>query len=257
MKIHLLFALLCPAVACASSPFDGTWKVQTDTVQFSKKPDIYELKSDIYQCKTCTPPVAVKADGTDQKVTGHAYFDTVAVKVVDPKTIHVETKLAGKTIGSNTLTVSDDGTSLTLSFKDDSGEKEATGTQVFKRVKAGAKGSHAISGAWQSDKLPELSDLAGTVIYKGTGDGLQMSWNGQSYDAKFDGKKVLTVNDPGKTMVSLKRISESVVEETDSREGKVTDVVRLSVAADGKTLKVVDRNAQRGTTFSYEMAKQP
>jgi Amino acid permease len=72
-----LTALLMPAVAMAQSVFDGTWKAN-----FPEKPDVYLLQDGIYKCKTCVPPIDVKADGQDHKVSGHPYYDTVNIKVI-------------------------------------------------------------------------------------------------------------------------------------------------------------------------------
>jgi hypothetical protein len=257
MKTLFAIALLIPAAAIAASPFDGTWKTQLDSIQFSSKPDVYELKQGIYTCSSCVPPFSIKADGTDQKVTGHSYYDTAAVRVIDARTVEFAGKLAGKATFSNSLSVSADGAALTVTFKDMSGTEAVTGTQILKRVAAGAPGSHAISGSWKAEKLANLSDVGATVTYKMTGDGLQMNWNGQSYDAKFDGKQYLTANDPGKTWVSLKRVSDNTIEETDTRDGHVVDVYRMTVSADGKTMTVVDKDVRRGTTTEYKMLKQP
>jgi hypothetical protein len=57
--------------------------------------------------------------------------------------------------------------------------------------------------------------------------------------------------------VSLKRIDANTIEETDRRGGKVTDVIRSTVSADGKSMSVVDTMPTRGTTASYTMVKQP
>ena len=171
--------------------------------------------------------------------------------------MRVAVKLGGKPSYSNSMSVSADGATLTETFQDMSGAQTVTGTQVSKRVAAGAPGSHAISGSWKTEKMPDISDVGATVTYKMTSDGLQMGWNGQSYDAKFDGKKYLTANDPGKTWVSLRRISDSTIEETDSHDGKVVDIYRMTVSADGKTMTVVDKDVRRGTTSQYKMLKQP
>jgi hypothetical protein len=257
MKIYLALAALAPAAAMAGGPFDGTWKTQSDSVRISGKPEVYELKDGMFKCGSCAPPVSVKADGADQKVAPHGYYDTVAVRVVDAHTVELTNKLAGKATLSGTLSVAPDGSTLTETYTDTSGSQAATFKQVSKRAAAGPAGSHAISGSWNIDKVPELSDTAATVTYKMTADGFQMQWNGESYDAKFDGKKVLTANDPGKTWVSLKKISNDTVEETDSRGGKVTDVIRMTVSSDGKTMSVVDEDKAHGTTMQYKMSKQP
>lgn len=257
MKILLSIALLAPAVAIAAGPFDGTWKTQPDSVKFSSKPDVLRLNQGTYTCSSCTPPFSVKADGMDQKVTGRSYSDAIAVKVVDDRTVQLTTKLAGKETSSTSIAVSADGNTLTQNYKDMTGTQAATGGVVSKRIAAGAPGSHAISGTWKAEKISEMSDVTATTTYKMTADGLQMNWNGQSYDAKFDGKKYLTANDPGKTWVSLKRISDNTVEETDIRNGKVEDIYRMTVSADGKTMTVVDKDVRRGTTSEYKMLKQP
>jgi len=84
-----------------------------------------------------------------------------------------------------------------------------------------------------------------------------MDWNGQTTDAKFDGKQYATTNDPGQTMVALKKVSETQIEETDTRLGKVFDVVVYTVAADGKSITVVDTDPVHGTKTTFVMDKQP
>jgi hypothetical protein len=259
MKTKICFALavLAPAAALAGSPFDGTWKSQADSFQFSGKPMTYELKDGTYKCTWCAPPYSVKADGAEHKVVGNGYYDTALVRVIDAHSVQVEQKLSGKLTLKVAMTVSADGKTMTSSVTDLTGSQAASYTTVAKRTAAGPAGSHALAGAWQVDKVPDLSDTVSTISYKMTADGFQMQWNGQSYDAKFDGKKYLTENDPGKTWVSLKKISNDTVEETDSRDGKVTDVVRMTVSADGKTMSVVDEDLAHGTTMKYKMSKQP
>jgi len=222
----------------------------------SGHPDVYELKDAMFKCVTCVPAYAVKADGKDQKVSGHSYYDTVAVEVVDSRTIKMTNKLAGKTMYEDTMSVSADGKTLTYAMKDMSGAKVATFTQNSSRVAQGASGSHAVAGSWKAEKVPDASDTGTTVTYRMTGDGMHMEYNGQTYDARFDGKAVLTMNDPGKTWVSLHRISDNVIEETDTRDGKVTDITRMTVAPDGKSMLVVDKDQLRDSTITFTMNKQ-
>ena len=93
LKLLLLAVLLTPTLGLAQGAFDGTWKVNLSTAKFPEKPDEYLLKDGIYQCKTCVPPIEVKADGKDQKVTGHPYFDTLNVKVVSLATAARQTRI--------------------------------------------------------------------------------------------------------------------------------------------------------------------
>ncbi len=92
----LIASLLMPAMAMAQSVFDGTWKVDLKSAKFPTKPDVFLLQDGMYHCKTCVPPVDVKADGKDQKVSGHPYYDMVSIKVVDARTIEETDKKNGK-----------------------------------------------------------------------------------------------------------------------------------------------------------------
>ena len=80
--------------------------------------------------------------------------------------------------------------------------------------------------------------------------------NGNSYDAKFDGKEYPIQGDPGHTMVTLKRIGQDTIEETSKRDGKVVGVARMTVSSDGKSIHVDYSDKQRGTTMAYAMEKQ-
>ena len=71
LGIGLLASLLLPSLATAQSAFEGTWKIDTNKAEFPKKPDVFLLQDGIWECKTCVPPIKIKADGQDQPVTGH------------------------------------------------------------------------------------------------------------------------------------------------------------------------------------------
>jgi hypothetical protein len=116
----LLISLLMPSLAMAQSAFDGTWKVDLNQAQLAKKPDVFLLQDGMYHCKTCVPPIDVKADGQDQKVTGHPYYDTVNVKVVDDHTLELTDKKDGKAVIVAKDTVSSDGNTLNFEFTDSS-----------------------------------------------------------------------------------------------------------------------------------------
>ena len=117
----LLAALLMPTLAAAQSVFDGTWKVDMNTAKFPDKPDVYLLKDGMYHCKTCAPAIDVKADGQDQKVSGHPYYDMVSIKVVDDRTVEETDKKNGKTVATSKEWVSADGSTMTFEFTDSRG----------------------------------------------------------------------------------------------------------------------------------------
>jgi hypothetical protein len=255
----LAAAFLLPVTSMAQSAFDGTWKGDLSTVKFTQKPDVYLLKAKVYKCVSCVPPYSVKADGAPHKVAGHPYYDAVAIKIVDDKSIHESDYKAGKVVTETTSTVSNDGNTLSFDFTDSSNTNAApvTGNGTETRVKAGPKGSHEISGSWHSDPLSGLSDNALTVVFKVTGDTLAMSNpTGQSYAAKLDGTDAPEKGDPGVTSVSVKKMGSDTIEETDKRKGKVIGVMTMKAAPGGKAMAVTYDDKLHGSTITYSANKQ-
>jgi len=253
----IVLVLLMPAIAVAKSPFDGTWKTRLDSLQFSGKPDVYEINNGTYDCKSCAPPFKIKADGTDQAVPDHAYLDHEAVKILSASAIEITDKKAGKVMATLTMTVTGDGSKFTGKFTSYVGEKPFSGSYTEKRVGPGAAGAHALSGSWMQDSMTDMSDVARMVRLESTPSGLKMIWNGQTTDAKFDGKEYPVVGDPGKTTVTLKKVSDTQLEETDRRQGKVFDIIVWTVAADGKSITYEDTDPVHGTKTTSVLEKQP
>jgi hypothetical protein len=255
MRIVIPALALVPAAALASSAFDGTWKTNLDSMKVTGKPDVYLLANGEYICSSCSPELKVKADGVEHKVTGHSYYDTATVKVISPTADEIVLSQGGKEFARISETVSADGATLTIKFTNHVGEKTVTGEVVEKRVAGGPPGSHAVSGSWQQQQL-KGNETMRTVQYEMKPDHLVMHWNGQSYDAKFDGKEYPVAGDPGHTVVTLKRLDANTVEETDHRQGKVVDEIRLAAAKDGKTIAVTDKDLAHGQTMTYTLEKQ-
>jgi len=258
--IAALGILLLPTMGSAQSAFDGTWKTDMSKVDFSKKPDVYLLKGGMYACKTCTPPYNVKADGTDQKITGHPYYDSVAIKVINDHEIEETDKKDGKVVATSKTTLSPDGNTLTFEFSDSSatnGGPPVTGKGEAVRVAKGPAGSSPLSGSWRTSKMESLSDNGITVTYKVSGDEITMTNpTGQSYTAKLNGTDAPMKGDPGTTSVSVKMVGKNTLEETDKREGKVIGVFKGTVQPDGKTMNAVYDDKLQGRETKWVMTKQ-
>jgi hypothetical protein len=255
----LTTAFLMPGLAIAQSVFDGTWKADLGAMQFPEKPDEYLLKDGMYSCKTCAPPYTVKADGTDQKVAGHPYFDTMSIKVVDANTIEETDKKGGKVVATSKSWVSSDGKTMMFEFSDSSATNGApvTGKGSETRVGTAPSGAHAISGSWKMAKMESISDNAVSLTYKTTADSITMTTpTGQGYTAKFDGTEAPYTGDPGTTSVSVKRTGPNSFEETDKRDGKAISVAKITVSADGKTMKFSVDDKLHGTHFESVAIKQ-
>jgi hypothetical protein len=257
--VGLAILLLMPVLASAQNAFDGTWKIDLSKAEFPKKPDVYLLQNGMYQCKTCVPPIDIKADGQDQKVTGHPYFDSMAIKVVNDHEIEETDKKNGKTVATSTTTVSSDGNTVMFSFSDSSNTNAdpVTGKGEEIRVAKGPAGSHAISGSWRTTKLENMSDNGLMWTYKVSGDELTMTTQtGQSYTAKLNGEQAPMKGDPGTTSVSVKMMGKSTLEETDYRDGKAISVAKIVVAPDGKTMKLMVDDKLHGTKSEFTAMKQ-
>jgi len=249
---------LLPVLAIAQSQFDGTWKIDMSTVQFPKKPDVYLLQNGMYECKSCAPPISIKADGTDQAVTGHPYYDTMSVKVMDDHNVEMATKRDGKVVGTEKDSVSSDGNTLTVNWTD-SGEPSGgtqSGTYTAKRVGKAPAGANMISGSWRTEKADNPAGVL-TWTYKITGDEISMTnLTGQSYTAKLDGMDAPYKGDPGTTTVSVKMHGKDMMEETTKRDGKVIGISKMTVAPDGKTMKIVYEDKLHDTTVKGDAQKQ-
>jgi hypothetical protein len=253
----VLCVLLLPVTALASSAFDGTWKTRMDSMKVTGTPDTFQIVNGVYTCSTCTPVIRVRTDGVPHPVSGHPYYDSVAVTIVNPTEVQIVDRQVGREVYDMSYSVSSDGTTLTARLTDHTGAQAAAVAFTARRVAAAPPGAHAVSGSWQADQMSAANDALRTITFRMTADDFSMQWNGQSYDAKFDGAEYPVSGDPGNTTVSLRRVDDRTVEETDHRNGQVTDEIRLSAAADGHTLVITDRDVQHNQTTTMMLDKEP
>lgn len=254
-----LAALFIPMTTAAQKAFDGTWKVDLSAMNPSK-PDMFLLQDGMYECKTCNPPYKIKADGTDQPISGNPYIDTVAIKVVNDHEIEETDKKGGKEVGHSKSTVSADGNTVAFEFTDSSntnGGAPVTGHGQATNVAKGPEGSHAVSGSWKASKIEGLSDNGAFWTYKVNGDEITMTTpTGQSYTAKLDGTEAPMKGDPGVTSVSVKMIGSDTLEETDKRGGMVIGVSHMTVGSDGKRAKIKYEDKLQDRTNEIAAVKQ-
>jgi hypothetical protein len=252
----ILSALFSAGIAAAAqSPIDGTWKTNMAQTKFSPKPNVFYLSQGWYHCVSCNPTYDAKADGTEQPVTGQTY-DTVVVKDVDPNSIAVTTKKGGKVISEQTRSVSADGKTLTVKTTAHpmNSDQPVAVTTTGKRTGVKPSGVHATSGEWQIVKV-EVSENGLKTTYKTSGDELTMSQpTGETYTAKLDGTDAPVKGAYGYDTVSLKKVNDHTIEETQKRNGNVVMVNTMTVG--GKTMKVTSDNKVTGRTNTYTATKQ-
>jgi hypothetical protein len=259
VKLPLAMVLL-PAfasIAVPQSAFDGTWKIELSTPPASN-PDVWLVQDGIYRCESCVPPIRVKADGRDQRVTGQSY-DTISVTIADARTIKVVEKKGRKIVSDETFTVSLDGNTVTDEFPN--GEKR-DGVPVytkfiFTRIAKGAPGSHLISGSWRMSKLENVADKFLLITMKVRDGSLEMTRpTGQSFTASLDGTDAPYKGNPSVNFVSVKLLSKNSIEETDKHGGKALRVTRMTVARDGKTMSIESTDVGTGAMTRYTADKQ-
>jgi hypothetical protein len=253
----LLLGFGC-TLGLAQNPLEGTWTVDMSSVQFPAKPDVLVVQNGTYQCKSCVPPINLKADGSDQKVTGHPYFDTMSIKVVDDHNIEGTTKRNGQVVGTEKDSVSADGNTLTTNWTDSGQPSGGTqsGTSTATRVGKAPASGNMVTGSWRTQKADSPAAVL-TWTYKFDGDELTMTNpTGQSYTAKLDGTDAPYKGDPGTTSVSVKMLDKDTLVETDKRNGKTIGVLKMTAAADGKMAKASYEDKLRGTTVTGQAQKQ-
>ena len=244
-----------PAAEAGADPINGTWKTDLASIKIDAKPDQLLLKDGQFSCSTCTPPIAVAADGAVHPVD-RPYADHMSVKIDDDHNVTRTNQKGGKTTYVQKFSVSPDGNTLTVNFTDTSGTKPVTGTYKETRAAPAPAGAHAISGSWKGQPPTNVSDEGLTVTFAADSDMLHLSTPaGQSYDAKLDGTETPIKGDIGGTTASVKKLGPGSYQETDRRGGKVTDVITMTVGADGK-LSFKDENKLDGSTTTSVANKQ-
>jgi|SRR5215469_953042 len=254
----LLLSWFAPVLGSAQGPFDGTWKLDSDLTQSTVHYD-YVLQDGTFHCTTCDQPTAVKADGLDQRVAGNPCYDTVSVRVVDDHTTEETDKKNGKTVGTQRMTVAADGNTATAEWTESCNAKGdvVSGKDIMARLSPGPHGSHAISGSWKIAKRISRSENALVITLKLTPDTFSFSDPaGVGYVARLDGTETPFKGDLSGTIVSVKRIDERTIEQTDKRDGKVLGVTRFVLSADGTTLAVSQEDTAKGTVRKFILNKQ-
>ncbi len=259
VRAATLLIAFTPAAVMAQSAFDGTWKTDLKTVKVEVKPMILTVREGFFQCKTCLIKAVVKADGSDQRIIGNPYADTISAKVVDKNTVETVTKKNGKEAGWIKRVAAADGKTMTIEYKTMplAGGEVATGKTVYKRIDKEPPGTHALTGTWQIAKFDSYSDSAVTVSYHSHKD--FMNWSsptGESYSAKMDGSDATMKGDSGVTTIAVKMSAPNVLEETSKFRGEVVGTSKMTVDATGKTATVEWTDKRAESSGSFVMVKQ-
>lgn len=233
----IVFFLFCTG-AYAQSVFDGTWRPDPQRAGPNEKPDEYVLSHGTYECRSCTPPYKVLADGQDHPVTGNPRYDSLSVQVIDARTVAKIAKKQGQTVAETRASVSADGNTLVEQqrvFGMGPGPIELTS----KSTRAGQRQSSAdpaLSGSWHRIET-DLTHHDEDTTFKVHDQTLSMTDHmGRSFQAKLDGTNAPYNGSPEFNSVAVKLLNANTLEESDKKDGTVVKVSTWTIEPDGKTL---------------------
>lgn len=241
--------------AAGVDAFEGNWKADLASSQYEDEPDVYLLSDGQYNCSSCNPPLTIAADGKFHAVADRPYFDSMAVTVVDDRTVKFERRKGDREVGSSTVQISPDGKTLNSEFVDKTTATPVTGKGTSTRVAAAPAGAHAVSGSWKANRLDTLSEEALAYSYDVEGDTVRYkSGEGLGYEATVGGPEVPVQGDPSGLVVAVTQPSANTIVETYKRDGKVVGVATLTIGADG--MSGVYENKVGGSTTRWTASKQ-
>ena len=139
-KLMVLIVGLSPSAFAADSPFSGTWKhkpvngVPSDNLA-NVQADDQHIKLDQRfvdeKGQSHTMNFDAKFDGKDYPVSGDPSFDSVSVKRKSDHLIKISWKNKAKVLYAAEVSVSQDGKTTTVNYRDFRGKSPEKGTDVF------------------------------------------------------------------------------------------------------------------------------
>jgi hypothetical protein len=239
-----------------SSVFDGTWRPDYAPPGPDEPLAVYSLANGEFECRSCEPPLRVPADGQPNPVAGNARLDSMAVTVVNDRTVRQvgrrrgaavyesETVIdaGGKTrIETRTAWMMVDGEPVPImsaASGDPNGPRPALFRFEFERVGAAERRAHLLTGSWRMTSMDLLNHDEDTTYRVVDGHLSMTDLMGRSYRAPLDGMVVPYVGDPRFTSVSVRQLDDRTIEESNLKGETVVQVTRWSVDADGQTMHV-------------------
>jgi hypothetical protein len=239
-----------------SSPFDGTWRPEYVLPDPDGPPVIYALADGEFECRSCQPPIRVRADGRPHAVEGDPRFDTITVTVVDDRTVRQVGRRRGTVVYESETVIDARGSTRSetrtgsmavggelvpmpsVASGDANGPGPVRFLVEFARLGAAEPGAHLLAGSWRTTAIDLLNHDEDTS-YRVVDRHLSMTDRiGRSYRAPLDGTVVPYVGDVRFTGVSVRQLDERTIEESNLSGDTVVQVTRWTVDPDGRTMHV-------------------
>lgn len=239
-----------------SSVFDGTWRPDYEPPGADEPPVVYALANGVFECRSCQPPLRALVDGEAHPVPGNSRFDSIAVTVVDDRTVKQVGRRRGVVVyesetvidtGGNTRSETRTGSMkvggelvpiLSAASADGSGPGPVLFRFMFERVGTAEPGAHLLTGSWQMTSIDLLNHDEDTTYRVVDGHLSMTDLIGRSYRAKLNGTVVQYVGDPRFTGVSVRQLDDRTIEESNLNGDTVVQVTRWTVDPDRQTMHV-------------------
>ena len=244
-SIALALSSSIQSPSSTANPFVGNWKLNAKKSDVSgDKLVIKRLAGDEMQLDTAGMSYKFKIDGKPYE----AFFTAKAAwKQIDKNTWHVENTGGGKVLWTDTLAVSPDGKSLTITTKGLRPNGQSfEDTQTYTRTSG-----EGLTGEWQGKSFN--AESVATIKFDAAGaDGLTLTMPGMdaTVQAKFD-KQEYPVKGPliaPQYTTTLTKVDERTIRYDEKQAGKPTFVRTFQVSGDGKAMTMTLTPAAAGST---------
>ena len=102
-----------------------------------------------------------------------------------------------------------------------------------------------------------MSDNLTTWTYTFKGDEVtETTPGGESFTARVNGPAAPMKGNPDVTTVSIKMLGNRTLQETDMRDGKITDIMTMTLSADNKSASFKAEDKEQKTTTDGTIVKQ-
>lgn len=224
-------------VGSADSPFVGKWKLNLEKSQFTGTTMTYEqLPSGEMRSTAEGQSYTFKTDGKEYPAI---FGSTVVWKQLDANTWQATYKLKGTVLSTDTIKVSPDGNTLTVSAKGTKPDGASfESTAEYQRL----AGESGLAGKWKSTKVA-MSSPETMEFIESTSGGLM--WKVPAYkisvDLKFDGKDYAVTGPtvPANFTIAVSSTGARSFEMVEKANGKVVYRGTYTLSEDGKTLTAV------------------
>jgi hypothetical protein len=234
LEFLLVACVVTGTLWAANDPFVGKWKLDPSRSKLTDQMKVEAAGTNKYAIDFGGGEAeTVVADGTDQP---GLFGTTLSITVEGPKTWRVVRKKDGRTLITGIWNLSEDGKTLSDTFKANQPNGSTFSLDyVYKRT----AGSSGFPGTWESTS-EKVNSVFEFQIQPYDGDGLSFVNPAQdaTQNMKFDGKDYPNQGPnvvPGSAS-SGRRVNERTLEMTNKIKGKVMNTRQIELSPDLKTL---------------------